>query len=682
MKQRNGTFFRYAYGDYAVASFIHYVTREGPLKIGLTYDIWCQWYKKLLTRAKDLPAGLQFPEWLDLVGGIPKFHLMGHKQACKDRFSFNWMMYVGRLEGEGCERAWAYLNETAGSTSEMSPGFRHDTINYLMADWNFVKTIGMAIFLATKYKDALKSYHFQRAAFASIDACISNTTRLLWKELPLIATEGPRGVWTSVYSTPSSSGKLQKLARKNQDAESDSAHSLAKKTGVTQWMIMGVEIESEKKRLREQRATINSLSTQRQKELFDDKCKALNERIILFRDKRGKYMGACEEPDHPDHQLAESANPEDAELGLPSAYLQTTVNSAGLKKLAELEANIRRADCNDTLDRIRNLLGVKALTLKYKKKNLRGDIKSTRAEAALRTDGENIRKEQWRYNNSRLALLRLNATEGDLKVYQYLRDSDLKYLKDFSEGESTGLGQKTVTIPWIWLGRSELYKDDNTWLAKTMKVEWFRARARFTRWEEELKILKREMVMSYRSFKTYESIWKFKAEACAMDASSAAGKAQYAYARSDFFRQLAEGVLHSCLPYIKDETVTLKWCTDWLASRANLSDGLTSSSATEICPVHIHPIVNLPEPMDKLDPWVGLEQVLFGMSAEEVRQTDEAQVQALLNEKEKRSGDTQAVAIAVAKLSNPNVDVADLAAETPPRRKRGSPLLIRAMPDN
>ncbi|KAG8712927.1 hypothetical protein FRC09_019313 [Ceratobasidium sp. 395] len=562
---------RYAYGDYAVASFIHYITREGPLKIGLTYDIWCQWSKNLLTRAKDLPAGLRFPEWLDLVGGIPKFHLMGHKQSCKDRFSLNWMTFVGRLEGEGCERAWAYLNETAGSTSEMSPGFRHDTINYLMADWNYVKMIGMAVFLATKYKDALKGYEFQRAAFASLDACISATTRRAWLKLKLTAKEGPVGVWTSVYSTPSSNGKLQSLARKNQETESDSAHSLARKTGVTQWIITGVELESEKKRLEEQRRTINALSTLRQKELFDDKCKALNERIILFREKRAKYMGQCEEPDHPDHQSAASTNPEDAELGLPSAYSKATVHSAGLEKLGELEADIRCADCNDTLDRIRDLLGAKAVTLKYKHKN---HVKVTRAEAALQTHGENIRKEQWRYNNSRSALIRLGADEGDLNVYQKLQDSDLKYLKDFSEGESIKLGQKEVTIPWIWAGRSDIYKDEDTWLAKTMKVEWFRARARFTRWEEELKLLKREMVMSYRSFKTYQSIWKFKAEMCAMDGASAAGKAQYAYARSNFFRQLAEGVLRSCLSYIKDETVTLRWCSDWVSR--DLSDVASS----------------------------------------------------------------------------------------------------------
>ncbi|KAF8594242.1 hypothetical protein BDV93DRAFT_459402, partial [Ceratobasidium sp. AG-I] len=66
-----------------------------------------------------------------------------HQQSCHDRFSLNYMQFVGRIEGEGCERAWAYLNETAGSTSEMSPGFRRDSINYLLFDWNFSKMIGM-----------------------------------------------------------------------------------------------------------------------------------------------------------------------------------------------------------------------------------------------------------------------------------------------------------------------------------------------------------------------------------------------------------------------------------------------------------------------------------------------------------------------------------------------------------
>ncbi|KAG9125670.1 hypothetical protein FRC07_006686 [Ceratobasidium sp. 392] len=652
---------RYAYGDYAVASFIQYITREGPLKIGLTYDIWCQWYKNLLDRAKSLPPGLKFPEWLDLVGGIPKFHLMGHKQACYDRFSLNYMQYVGRIEGEGCERAWAYLNETAGSTSEMSPGFRHDTINYLMADWNYTKMIGMGVFLASKYKDALKGYHFQRTEFARIDVCVSNDNRKEWAKLPLTAKEGPKGVWTSVFSTPSSNGKLQELARNKQEKESKSARTPAKKPGVTQWLIMGIELESEKKRLKEQREKITSLSTRRQKESFDDKCKALNGRIILFREGREKYMGYCEEPNHPDIRPSSGSNPEDAELGLPSSYSPDTLEQTGLAKLAELESAVRRADCNDTLDRVRDLLGAKALTLKFKNQNIRGEVRTTRAESALRDHTEKIHKEQWRYNNSRAALIRLGATTEDLAVYQYLEDKHLKYLKDISQVESRALGQGKAQVPsWIWLGRSEIFKNEDKWLAQTMKVEWFRARERFKRWEEELKLLKREMVMSYRSFKTYESIWKFKADSCANNVPVTPGMSEYAYARSNFFRQLADGVMDTCLTHIKDDTVIFAWCKDWL-SRAFPE---TSTDQMEIC-VHKTTMAN---------PWEGLEESLFGMSADEVCRTDEEQVRRLLEARKPRvanqtSGEGQVPReVAVGQ----SVDVAFPIATTPLRHMRST----------
>jgi hypothetical protein len=159
----------------------------------------------------------------DIIGGIPKFHLAGHKQSCYDRFSLNYIQYVGRIEGEGCERAWAYLNETAGSTSEMSPGFRRDSICYIIADWNFNKMIGMgefpfiapamclnplfpAVFLSRKYQIATKQYAKQLEDFQNLDACVPDSLKAVWQTLPLKAKEGPKGVWTSVFSTPSSKG--------------------------------------------------------------------------------------------------------------------------------------------------------------------------------------------------------------------------------------------------------------------------------------------------------------------------------------------------------------------------------------------------------------------------------------------------------------------------------------------
>jgi hypothetical protein len=55
----------------------------------------------------------------------------------------NYMPHVGRMDGETPERLWSGLNQTSGSTSEKSPGFRWDSINYQLNDWNYEKMVRM-----------------------------------------------------------------------------------------------------------------------------------------------------------------------------------------------------------------------------------------------------------------------------------------------------------------------------------------------------------------------------------------------------------------------------------------------------------------------------------------------------------------------------------------------------------
>ncbi|KAG8712928.1 hypothetical protein FRC09_019314 [Ceratobasidium sp. 395] len=76
--------------------------------------------------------------------------------------------------------------------------------------------------------------------------------------------------------------------------------------------------------------------------------------------------------------------------------------------------------------------------------------------------------------------------------------------------------------------------------------------------------------------------------------------------------------------------------------------------------------------MDMMDPWVGLEEGLFGKSAEEVRQTDQAQVQALIEAREERDRNARAANTSTTTMGGPDFDVADSAAELPSKRKRGS----------
>jgi hypothetical protein len=122
-----------------------------------------------------------------MYGGIPKYHLAGHTDACYAQYSLNNMKGVGRLDAEGCERAWADLNQAARSTSEKGPGFRIDSLNHCMHDWNWKKTTGMSTPLLLCGQ-----------VFCLTDSTILTATQLTkkWDEAHRMAEE-QEDMWTS-----------------------------------------------------------------------------------------------------------------------------------------------------------------------------------------------------------------------------------------------------------------------------------------------------------------------------------------------------------------------------------------------------------------------------------------------------------------------------------------------------
>ncbi|KAG8735321.1 hypothetical protein FRC10_010740 [Ceratobasidium sp. 414] len=185
--------------DYAIASAASAILVWGLTLLGLTYDIFCHWFPNFKDRVKALPPNLVFDMLATgLLGGIPRFHAAGHIESCRVRWSLNYLPYFGRIEGEGCECAWAYLNETAGSTSEKSPGARWDTINYIVADWNFEKNIMMTSFIVGKFNEAKRMYEQQLSVFTDLDKSLPLSTTVEWRqESTAPCKEGK--VWTSPF---------------------------------------------------------------------------------------------------------------------------------------------------------------------------------------------------------------------------------------------------------------------------------------------------------------------------------------------------------------------------------------------------------------------------------------------------------------------------------------------------
>lgn len=153
--------------------------------------------------------------------------------------------------------------------------------------------------------------------------------------------------------------------------------------------------------------------------------------------------------------------PELSDLQLPSFYSRAAIVTAGLTSLADLEKDLRRGSCSDSLDSIRKLLGARAYASNYKKHHVRGEMPTTRSETANQAYSAKISSARWRYNNSRDALLQLGPTDVDLRKFQEITSEDLRTLHSYLQEDSRGVGQGYASIPWIW--RSNLGVDTDEW---------------------------------------------------------------------------------------------------------------------------------------------------------------------------------------------------------------------------
>lgn len=115
-------------------------------EIQLTYDVACQWKKKLWDVCMPkMPESIRIPrEKIRVSYGVPKFHLVVHEKPCHAPHSLAFTQGNGETDGEGIERNWGETNGAAASTKEMGPGSRHDTLDDHCGHSNWTKTVGLS----------------------------------------------------------------------------------------------------------------------------------------------------------------------------------------------------------------------------------------------------------------------------------------------------------------------------------------------------------------------------------------------------------------------------------------------------------------------------------------------------------------------------------------------------------
>ncbi|KDN33183.1 hypothetical protein RSAG8_13727, partial [Rhizoctonia solani AG-8 WAC10335] len=345
----------YVYMDYAIGSVMQTLMQEGASDIGVFYDIFCQWGKNLWSRTPQiqLPAGpLTHPA--RFFGGVPKYHLAAHNDACYAQYSLNNMFGIGHLDAEGCEHVWANLNGTSGSTSEKGPGAWTDSLNYCMNDWNWRKMVSMVMFLLKKWKEVVRLSAEMEEAWDVVNDSIPVALSTEWETL---STE-PRLVnrkWTSVFLMDDSAAlsHMHAVLDLNTIESERIICSGSSEPGfmVQTWLSEGFDIEHLQSHLRQDVHSYGMIMSSWQLlDVYNHRSALLTwiqlhrEHSTLFIDVKIAEAGSLQ-------SLAEETDgkPEHAGLYLPSQLMTRLSSTKCSERVIVMEKMLRKAECLEML---------------------------------------------------------------------------------------------------------------------------------------------------------------------------------------------------------------------------------------------------------------------------------------------------------------------------------------------
>jgi hypothetical protein len=130
--------------DFAFCQAVNYNSKDGdiPLPAFLSYDIGCEWWINFLKRVELCP-GLTWDAKRLLIVAVGKWHLAAHVNDCFCKFSLNFILGAGHLDGEIMETIWSKLNAPGRTARAMSLAHRQQFLDNHLRDINFKKMISM-----------------------------------------------------------------------------------------------------------------------------------------------------------------------------------------------------------------------------------------------------------------------------------------------------------------------------------------------------------------------------------------------------------------------------------------------------------------------------------------------------------------------------------------------------------
>ncbi|KAK6988081.1 CxC2 domain-containing protein [Favolaschia claudopus] len=486
------------------------------LWLTISYDIGCQWKLHFPERMKQLPREMHLPlQDINIQFGLPVWHAASHNEDCQNQNSLSFRPGVGRSDGEGVERTWSGLNPAALSTKDAGTGVRADAMEAKIDNHNYLKNVGQGDALQRKLVIAIAERDRQVAGFKDVNKTVEKDVKVQWrkaiKDWEQDSTK-PNPFILSRQDCPTETQVRLEVRKDEQNLGGGTAPLHGR--SATAFLVAGIQLEDSQRRILAQLKGTALVSADRENKIQEWR-HALYVKLNKFRNLQKIYMPGCaavlenhearRDPDAPPPkaEVVKLFMPSEMVAAMPGDPLHGCI--AGL---AEMEAKLRVAQCDNSLALLRSRLHAKRHLISFRNANIVGQNLSTRARTLIEEIGDRVESYANRYRKGREALISLKGADK----YPHLRELKPEDVQlDGDAGESDSAARKKLAMigagrgaraprnapgtsrrlmSWIWTAPGAL---DEEAMHDSIRVEWAKSFARKTRWCEEVMLLREEM---------------------------------------------------------------------------------------------------------------------------------------------------------------------------------------------
>ncbi|KAJ7150036.1 hypothetical protein C8R43DRAFT_1128099 [Mycena crocata] len=384
---------RYANMDYILMSTLAGFDLE---ELTVSYDVACQWRKRLAERLQKLLEDMH----LNIK------HILFH-------LSFS----VAKSDGEGIKRLWAQINSCAFHMKTMGIGNCVDTLEDKIDYLNHSKNLALANLLCRKLLVAIPEHEQQVNAFKEVNKSIPVKTHVEWQGMIDTFLNDDKETVQNPYIITTkdrpSEAEIRVLLKKDEE-EAAKGTTCLHATGAMAFLTAGLQLEDTQRRIKAEIAGLTTVTADRESKIQEARL-ALLTKLCPFRELQQIYTpgatavleaisAACDTD-------APAVKAENIPLILP-LVLSTAQRATGCaRKLPEMEAMLREAQCMDSLVKVRTRLSAKHHIIYWRGGSTSGQKSATRARTILGQLRDRINAVAKKYNNTQVALSALKGSD-------------------------------------------------------------------------------------------------------------------------------------------------------------------------------------------------------------------------------------------------------------------------------